>query len=410
MSNVNDIIIIGAGQSGAWAAKTLRDSGFTGSVLMIGNESHLPYERPPLSKQVLLGELEPGACQLWSQERFVELGIKVELGSHVERIDRMAGQVICRDGKSFRFDQLLLATGSRPRRLICEGAELQGVHYLRTIDDCLAIRADLGLDNRLVVIGGGWIGLEVASGLRARGAKVVVLEASNQLCGRSLPPSLSQYFLEEHVKRGVDVRLGARFKRLVGQERVQGVQLDDGSILEATVVIVGIGAVPNDELAQSCGLEVGNGIVVDEHCRTSDNRIFACGDVADQPLGQSRVRLESWKNAQDQGVAAAKAMLGVEPVAKELPWFWSDQFDINFQMVGIVPPGALQYRKANAGGDGFIDFFLQGEHLTAATAINSPRELREAKRTIQKAQPFSTDGLMLMQSQSEAPVGQERER
>ncbi|KQX21343.1 NAD(P)/FAD-dependent oxidoreductase [Variovorax sp. Root434] len=397
MSTVNDIVIIGAGQSGGWAAKTLRDSGFTGSVLMIGNESHLPYERPPLSKQVLLGELGPGACQLWSQERLAELGIKVELGNHVERVDRTSGQVVCRDGKSFHFDRLLLATGSRPRQLICEGAELQGVHYLRTIDDCLAIRANLGAAIRLVVVGGGWIGLEVASGLRARGAHVTVLEASNQLCGRSLPPSLSKYFLEQHVSRGVDIRLGARLKRFVGNGTIEGVELDDGSILPATVVLVGIGAVPNDELARSCGLDVGNGIVVDEHCRTSDSRIFACGDVTDQPLGQGRVRLESWKNAQDQGVAAAKAMLGAEPVAAELPWFWSDQFDINFQLLGIVPPGAQQFRKANASDEGFIDFFVQEGRLVAAAAINSPRELRAAKRAIQKAFPFSGEGLVLIQ-------------
>ena len=409
MSNVNDIIIIGAGQSGGWAAKTLRDSGFTGSVLMIGNESHLPYERPPLSKQVLLGELAPGACQLWSQERLAEWGIKVELGNHVELVDRISGQVVCQDGKSFHFDQLLLATGSRPRRLICEGAELVGVHYLRTIDDCLAMRATLGPASRLVVVGGGWIGLEVASGLQARGAHVTVLEASNQLCGRSLPPSLSKYFLEQHLRRGVDIRLGARLKRFVGQGKVQGVELDDGSILPATVVLVGIGAVPNDELARSCGLDVGNGIVVDEHCRTADPRIFACGDVTDQPLGQARVRFESWKNAQDQGVAAAKAMLGVEPVTRELPWFWSDQFDINFQLVGIVPAGAQQYRKVDAGDNGFIDFFVQEGRLVAAAAINSPRELREAKRAIQKALPFSEDGLVLIQDQCDAPERQEKE-
>lgn len=409
MSNVNDIVIIGAGQSGGWAAKTLRDSGFTGSVQMIGNESHLPYERPPLSKQVLLGELGLGACQLWSQERLVELAIKVELGNHVERVDRAGRQVVCRDGKSFHFDQLLLATGSRPRQLSCEGAELQGVHYLRTIDDCLAIRANLGTAIRLVVVGGGWIGLEVASGLRARGAHVTVLEASNQLCGRSLPPSLSKYFLEQHVSRGVDVRLGARLKRFVGNGKIQGVELDDGSIVPATVVLVGIGAVPNDELARSCGLDVGNGIVVDEHCRTSDPRVFACGDVTDQPLGQGRGRLESWKNAQDQGVAAAKAMLGAEPVTRELPWFWSDQFDINFQLLGVVPPGAQQYRKANASDSGFIDFFVQEGHLVAAAAINSPRELREAKRAIQKALPFSEEGLVLIQDQCDAPERQEKE-
>ncbi|MGJ7491541.1 NAD(P)/FAD-dependent oxidoreductase [Variovorax sp. ZT4R33] len=396
--DINDIVIVGAGQSGAWAAKTLRDQGFTGSVTLIGDEVHLPYERPPLSKAVLLGLAAPDVCTMWPQERFAELDVQTELGRHVAHIDIDACSVICNDGKSFRYDRALLATGSRPRRLTCEGSELKGVHYLRTIDDCLTIRGSLGPDARIVVVGGGWIGLEVASGLRARGAHVTVLEASRQLCGRSLPASLSDYFLTLHREHGVDVMLDARVRRIIGPEIVEGVELDDGSVLPATVVVVGIGAVPNDELARACGLEVGNGIVVDEHCRTSDTRIYACGDVTDQPWGTARIRLESWKNAQDQGIAAAKALLGARVAPKEMPWFWSDQFDINFQMLGIVPADAEQYRKPNVRGDGFIDYFLREGEVMAVAAVNSPRELREAKRAIEKALTFSSNGLTAVHS------------
>jgi 3-phenylpropionate/trans-cinnamate dioxygenase ferredoxin reductase subunit len=397
MSNIKDVVIVGAGQSGGWAAKTLRDVGFAGSVLLVGDERHFPYERPPLSKNVLVGEFGPGACQLWQPDRLTERGIRTELGLRAESVDRVKGQLVCQDGRSFRYDRLLIATGARPRQLVCEGADLKGVHYLRTIDDCLGIRSSLGTGGRLVVIGGGWIGLEVAASARGRGMHVTVLEASDQLCGRSLPNSLGKFFLEQHLQRGVDVRLGARLKRIVGDDQVKGVELQDGTVLEASIVVVGIGVVPNDELARSCGLEVGNGIIVDANCRTSDPQIYACGDVADQPFGQGRIRFESWKNAQDQGVAAAKAMLGTEAVAKEIPWFWSDQFDINFQLLGIVPPDALQYRKASASTNGFIDYFMRDGQLVAAAAVNSPRELRDAKRTIQKGMPFSSEGLTLLQ-------------
>lgn len=396
MLDDNSIIIVGAGQSGGWAAKTLRDNGFSGSIVLVGEESHLPYERPPLSKDVLLGRIEPGACQLWSSERLNELQIQTELGVRVDQIDRDARQVVCEGGKRLRYDQLLLAMGTRPRKLDCEGAGLNGVHYLRTIDDCLSIRASLSPTTRLVVLGGGWIGLEVAAGMRARGMHVTVLEAANQLCGRSLPSSLGQFFLKQHQEHGVDVQLGVRVKRIIGTDKVQGVELEDGTRLEASVVVVGIGAIPNDELARSCGLEVGNGIMVDEHCRTSDSRIFACGDVTNQPFGQGRIRLESWKNAQDQGVAVAKVMLGIEPGARDLPWFWSDQFDMNFQLLGMIPAGARQYRKPNASGSGFVDLFLEEGRVVAAAAVNSPRELREAKKAIQKALPYAVDDLTLV--------------
>lgn len=386
-------VIVGAGQSGGWAAKTLRDSGFTGEVVLVGDEEHPPYERPPLSKGLLLGSIEPEACQLWPSDRLRDIGIAVEAGARVVALERANKHLILKDGRSIGYDRLLLATGARPRRLNCPGKDLMGVHYLRTIDDCLRIQRLVDKEKRVVVIGGGWIGLEVAASLRSQGITVTVLEASDRLCGRSLPRQLGQYFLEQHRKRGVDVHLNAKLRCLEGTGHVERVILDDDVKIEASMVIVGIGVEPNVELASEAGLAVENGILVDERCRTSDPDVFACGDVANQVFERGRIRFESWKNAQDQGIQAAKAMLDQDPGTRDCPWFWSDQFDINFQMLGIPTSLSRVYRKGDVSQGSFVDYFVQDDRLTAVAAVNSPRELREAKRVMLGQRSFDVSSL-----------------
>ena len=268
-----------------------------------------------MSKEVLLGKEPAESSYLWPEGSFDELGIELRTGVEATAIDRdIQGRSRFSDGGSIAYDKLLIATGGRVRKLPVEGAELDGVHYLRGIDDSAAIRADLGEGANLVVIGGGWIGLEVAAAARMLGAEVTVVEALDMLCARALTPDMAAYLLDIHRGRGVDVRLGATIEALTGEGRVNGARLSGGEVLPATAVVIGIGIVPNVELAEAAGLAVDNGIAVDALCRTSDPDIFAAGDVTNHPnglLGRS-IRLESWENAQNQGIAAAKAMLGGE--------------------------------------------------------------------------------------------------
>ena len=379
------IVVIGAGQAGGWAARTLRDEGFEGGIVVIGEEPYPPYERPPLSKEVLLGKEPADSSYLWPKGSFDELGIELRTGVAATAIDRAAGTVALSDGGSIAYRKLLIATGGRVRRLPVEGAELDGVHYLRGIDDSEAIREDLGEGAKLVVIGGGWIGLEVAAAARMLGAEVTVVEALDRLCGRALTPELAAWLLDVHRGRGVDVRLGTTVEALTGEGRVDGARLSGGETLAATAVVIGIGIVPNVELAEAAGLEIDNGVRVDALCRTSDPDIFAAGDVTNHPndlLGRN-IRLESWENAQNQGIAAAKAMLGGETPYCEIPWFWSDQYDVNIQLVGLPTDFEETVTRGERADGSFVEFYMKGGRIDGAAAINNPRDIRFAKRLMQ---------------------------
>jgi 3-phenylpropionate/trans-cinnamate dioxygenase ferredoxin reductase subunit len=380
-----NFVIVGAGQAGGWAAATLRSQGFTGAISLIGEEAHPPYERPPLSKDVLLGSKPPESTHLWPTGKTDELQIDFRPGLQVSRIDRAQRKIELSTGDMVGYDRLLLTTGSRVRRLKFPGCDLPGVHYLRTIQDALAIQRDLTPESHLLVLGGGWIGLETAASARKRGAQVSVVELSDQLCSRVLPKSLADYLLERHRAQGVAVRLGTTVQSLSGIDRVQGAVLSTGEELRVSAVVIGVGVEPNVELARATGLEVDNGILVDESGRTSDPLIFAAGDVTNQPndfLGR-RVRLESWANAQNQGIAAAKAMLG-QPVAyHDIPWFWSDQYHLNVQILGIPHKSDESITRGDPAADKFLQFFLYEGRIEAVAAVNNPRDLRMAKRLLQ---------------------------
>ena len=388
-------VIVGAGQAGGWAAKTLRDEGFQGRIVLIGSEPHPPYERPPLSKALLTARSEPTLSYLWPQEKIAGLNIELERSSAVVEVNRRAHDVTLACGRRIQYDRLLLATGARPRRLTLPGANLKGIHYLRTIEESLAIRSAFAESSRVLVVGGGWIGLEVAAAAVIAGRPVTLIESAAQLCGRSLPAQAAALFQELHTARGVEVRLNARLIGFDGAATVERALLADGTVVSASCVVVGIGVEPNIELALDCGLEVDNGIVVDEQAYTSDPDIFACGDVANQPFGPEtkRIRFESWQNAQNHGIAAAKAMMGSGSTRAELPWFWSDQYDINFQMFGIPTAGDDLYVKGDSTTGKLLMYFVRDRRLNAAAGFNVARELREAKRLLSSGKSFDETGL-----------------
>jgi len=378
-----DIVIVGAGQAGGWVARTLRSCGFEGTITLIGEERHAPYERPPLSKGILNGQ-ETELSYVIDQTAMAELGITFVPGKTVARIDRDARTVHCSDGSTYPYTKLVLATGGRPRPLTFPTAHLRGVHTLRTVDDARQIAASLQPGKRLIVIGGGWIGLEVAATARQKGMEVTVVEAAGCLCGRTLPAEISAFLLEEHRRYGVNILLSCSV-RAMRQNDNGGITADIDGLSEgvtADVVLVGIGLLPNIELAQTTGLSISNGIDVDEQGGTSDEHIYAAGDVTcfSSEWGGDRLRLESWANAQNQGIAVGQALAGEAVNYDEIPWFWSDQYDIQLQMIGLVRPGTQKVVRGSMAQRKFTLFELTGSRITAAIAINMPRDVRHAKR------------------------------
>ncbi len=382
MADDRAFVIIGGGQSGGWAAKTLRDEGFEGRVVLIADEPFVPHERPPLSKEVLLGDQPPECTYLWPAESYDEWNIELRLGMQATRISPADHEIEIDGGETIAYDRLMIATGARVRRLPVTGAELAGIHYLRGIRDTEAIRAELADGARVVVVGGGWIGLEVAAAAAKNGGRVTVVEALGQLCGRALTPDLADWVLRLHRGHGVDVRLDTSVERFEGDGRIARAVLSDGDSLEADFAVIGIGVVPNVELAQDAGLDVDNGIVVDDTGRTSDPDIFAAGDVTNHPnalLGR-RIRLESWENAQNQAIAAAKTMLGAGAAYTEVPWFWSDQYDVNIQLVGLPEGWSETVTRGDRDAGQFIVFYLKDGRIDGAASINNPRDIRFARR------------------------------
>jgi len=395
-ANATTIVVMGAGQAGAWAARTLRGEGFEGRVVLIGDEAHPPYERPPLSKAVLSGTAAPESVHLLDEAALKDLSIEWQASTRAVRLDRAGKQVQLSDGSAIHYDKLILCTGGRARELNVPGANLPGVHTLRTIDDALRLGPILRRDARVIVVGGGWIGLEVAATARERGAVVTVIEAMNRLCERSVPEALSAHLHALHAGQGVEVLLGTGVAGFTSDAADGiGVRLSDGRTLDCDVVVVGIGLVPNDELARAAGLDCEGGVLVDAQCRTSDPHIFAAGDVAvarNSWAGRS-LRLESWQNAQEQGIAAARSALGREVHYDPLPWFWSDQHGTNLQIYGIPLPSHEVVVRGDPTSGSFVFFYLEGERVMAALGGNAARDLRFARRLIERGTRISAKDL-----------------
>jgi 3-phenylpropionate/trans-cinnamate dioxygenase ferredoxin reductase subunit len=314
--------------------------------------------------------------------------------TRVARIDRAGKQVHLSDGGRIAYDKLILATGGSARRLPVPGGDLPRVLYLRTIEDAAAIRAAIGSGKRLVVIGGGWIGLEVAATARKLGASVVVVEGLDRLCARTVPPAISAFLKARHERAGVEIRLGAGVKSIEDNGTLV-VRLADGTALGADAIVAGIGLEPDVALARDAGLTVDNGIIVDEQGRTSDPDVFAAGDCANTPLPclGRRVRLESWANAQNQAIVAAKAALGQDARYDELPWFWSDQYDVNLQILGLPARWPEPVVRGDPASGSFSHFYLDGERIAAIVSVNAPRDLRAAKKLVQTRKPVSAASL-----------------
>lgn len=385
--NAETIAIVGAGQAGGWAAQTLRSEGFAGRVVLIGDEPHRPYERPPLSKAVLSGDAHADTTHLLKPEAFDALRIDWRPNVGATFIDRAAKQLHLTRGAHVSYDKLILCSGGRARRLNIPGTDLPGVFTLRSIGDAAALGAALSAGKRLLVVGGGWIGLEVAATARKKGLDVTVVEAMGRLCERTVPPEISGYLLQLHAAHGVDVRLGTGIGRLAqGARGALTASFTDGRALECDAVLVGVGLVPNDELAREAGLACDGGILVDSQCRSSDPDILAAGDVAAWHCEWAgrRTRLESWQNAQEQGIAAARAALGIAVNHQPLPWFWSDQYEINLQIFGMPTPAHDVVVRGDRNSSSFVMFFLDAGKVVAALGPNAARDLRFARRLIER--------------------------
>ncbi|MYF85061.1 MAG: pyridine nucleotide-disulfide oxidoreductase [Rhodospirillaceae bacterium] len=374
-------VIVGAGHAGGRAAQAMRQHGFEGEILLVGEEPHVPYERPPLSKELIVTDAGLEKVRLHDAAWYAENRIELIAGNAAASIDAAAKTVGLADGRTIGFDRLMLTTGARVRRLPVPGAGLDGVFYLRTIEDSEAIRRPIAAGTEVAVIGGGFIGLEIAGSAAKRGAWVTVLEAADRLMSRSVAPEVSDWFARMHRDRGVDLRLGVSVAAIEGDRSATGVRLGDGAVVPATVVVIGIGILPNVEIAQTAGLAVDNGIVVDDRGRTSHPDIWAAGAVANQPntFAGRRLRLESYQNAQDQAAAVARNLCGADEAYEDSLWVWSDQHDVNLQMTGAPESWDGLLWRGDPDEGRFTVFYLAGGRIVAVNTVNNGREMRPAR-------------------------------
>ena len=381
------VVIVGGGHAGGQAAASLRQEGYEGEVIVVADEPHIPYQRPPLSKQYLAGEYGLERVYLRPDKFYLDREIAVRKGVRAVGINPDARTLECGNGETLAYDKLLLATGSRPRKLVTHGDDLSGVHYLRTIADVDAIRRDLQPGRRMAIVGGGYIGLEVAAVAVEMGLAVTVLEMEDRVLGRVTTPEMSAFYHDLHTGKGVVIRTGLRAESFAGRNgRLEQVVCADGAIVDADLAVIGIGIVPNVELAAAAGLECDNGIVVDETTRTTDPNIHAVGDCTNHPnpvLGR-RLRLESVPNAMEQSRVAAANLAGGDKVYAAVPWFWSDQYDLKLQMVGFSADADGQVTRGDPATSQFATFHLSGDTVIAADAVNSAREFMAARQLVGK--------------------------
>ncbi|SDP29674.1 3-phenylpropionate/trans-cinnamate dioxygenase ferredoxin reductase subunit [Nakamurella panacisegetis] len=375
MATEERFVIVGASQAGTGAAQTLREEGFPGRIVLIGDEIEFPYQRPPLSKDYLLGNAARETVYLHPRQWYLDNNIDLRLDLAAVGIDRDAHRVSLADGSQVRYAKLLLTTGSSPRRLPLPGVELHGVHYLRRMRDSDSIKTMLQTTGRVAVIGAGWIGLETAAAARAADVHVTVLDSAPLPLLRVLGAEVAQVFADLHLDHGVDLRLGVQIAEITGHHgHVDGIRLSDGTRIEAESVIIGAGIAPNTALALQSGLTVDNGILVDEHLQTSDPDIYAAGDVANafHPLLGKHIRVEHWANALHQPQVAAKAMLGQHVSYDRIPYFYTDQYDLGMEYVGYVEPDG--YDQVVFRGDvaqrQFLAFWLREGRVLAGMNVN----------------------------------------
>lgn len=384
MSTTPICLIIGASHAGASLATAVRKEGWTGRILVIGDETVLPYHRPPLSKTLLMGEKTTDQIEIFKAAVYEKAGIEFRLGVRVESINRSAKTVLLNNGETLSYDKLGLCTGARVRKLDIPGANLKGVHYLRTLADAQAIQAAVKPGGKAVIVGGGYIGLETAASLNKLGMEVTVLEMMNRILERVTAPELSAYYSDLHSRNGVNIVVNAQALELRGTDHVQQVVCNEDRVLDADLVIIGIGVIPNTELAAAAGLEIDNGIVVDEFAHTADPDIVAVGDCTNHPndmLGY-RLRLESVPNAMEQAKTAAASICGQQKAYHALPWFWSDQYSAKLQIAGMNRGYDKVIIRGEPSSDQFVAWYVKGDQILAADCINSAKEFMAAKKII----------------------------
>jgi len=378
------IVVIGAGQAGFTACTKLRDLGHQGPITLIGEEAHPPYQRPPLSKGYLLGEITEDRLYFRPPSFYEERSIDLRLSAMASAIDRDRKVVALADGATVPYDRLILTTGARPRTLPAEiGGDLDGVFCVRNLADINAMAEHFRQDQRVLIVGGGYIGLEAAAVSAKLGLKVTVIEAAPRILQRVACPETAAYFRDLHDRKGVTLLEGAALETLQGEEgHVRSARLADGSVIPVDFVIAGVGVVPNVELAAAAGLSIENGIAVDENCRTSDPQIYAAGDCASFPWRSGRIRLESVGNAIEQAEAVARSLTGTPSRYDAKPWFWSDQYEVKLQIAGLSAGyDTVTTRPGAAGGVSY--WYYRGEELLAVDAMNDPRVYMVAKRLIE---------------------------
>jgi 3-phenylpropionate/trans-cinnamate dioxygenase ferredoxin reductase subunit len=373
MQGNTTIVVVGGGLAAAKAVEGLRDQGYDGRVVVVGEEQHRPYERPPLSKGYLLGEEEIESAFVHPPEWYADHRVDLRLGTAASALD-LATHVVVTDGEPLRYDKLLLATGASPRRLAVADDSGAPVAYLRTIDDSRRLKAALEPGRRIVVVGGGWIGLEVAAAARTAGCEVTVLEALDKPLVRVLGPEVADVFASLHTSHGVDLRTNVSVSAVESRDGLAVVHLADGDALDADLLVVGVGVMPNTALAEAAGLKTDNGVVVDEYLRSSDPDVFAAGDIANayHPLLGRHLRVEHWDNAVEQGLAVAGTMLGADEPYQRLPYFYTDQYDLGMEYVGNVGPEGYDevVLRGDVPGRVFTAFWIQGGRVVAGMHVN----------------------------------------
>ena len=396
LSSAERIAIIGGGQAAAQACASLRQFGFEGGITLIGEEAALPYQRPPLSKAYMKGELAEERLYFKPAAWYEDQNIDTILSVRATSIDRSAQTVALEHGGSVGYDALIIATGSRPRALPVDGAGLDGVFDLRDLADVERIRPRMIAGQKLVIVGAGYIGLEAAAVARQLGLDVTVLEMEERVLARVTSPIMSEFFEREHSRQGVTIKTGARLASLGGSDgKVSTALLADGQELPADIVLVGIGILPNVELAQAAGIACSNGILTDRDARTNDPRIFAAGDCAARPLVHygRKGRLESVHNAIEQGKLAAAAIMGKPRPAEDCPWFWSDQYDLKLQIAGLSQDYDETVLRGDPEARKFAVFYLQNGKLIAVDAVNSPPEFLASKKMIMTGARLASETL-----------------
>jgi len=389
-------IVIGASHAAAQLTASLRQEGWEGKIIVIGDEKHLPYNHPPLSKAYMSGDQSEDDLLIRKANFYEQKEIEFRLGIWVEEIDRLAKTVTLNSGEKLHYDKLALCTGSRVRRVDLPGVELSGIHYLRDLKDVDGIRSEIQPGKAAVIVGGGYIGLETAASLKKMGMKVTVLEMAPRVLARVTAPELSEFYTRVHTEEGVAIKTGVAVAAFEGDGKVQKVVCADGTEFAADLVVIGVGIVPNVELALTSGLTVDNGIVVDDFGRTDDPDIVAAGDVTNHYNGiyDIRLRLESVPNAADQAKSAAAALCGKEKVYCTLPWFWSDQYDLKLQIAGLSQGyDQVVVRGDIESGRSFAAFYLREGKLIAADCVNRPPEFMVAKKILSTGAAINIDKL-----------------